>query len=69
MNSRFLTAIVWMVCAASAWAQQDNACQSLMNFKTPGVEITKAAPIAEGSYESKSLSAGRFAPIARILPG
>ncbi len=49
MNSRFLTAIVWMVCAASAWAQQDNACQSLMKFKTPGVEITKAAPIAEGT--------------------
>jgi feruloyl esterase len=48
MNSRFL-ALIWIVCVASAAAQQANTCESLAGFKAPGVEITKAAPIAAGT--------------------
>jgi hypothetical protein len=33
------------------WAQQTNSCASLLNFKAPGIEILKAAPIAAGTTE------------------
>ena len=38
-------------CADSLWAQQTNSCASLLNFKAPGIEILKAAPIAAGTTE------------------
>lgn len=38
-----------LVLAPGAWAQQAGSCASLASFKSAGVEITKAAPIAAGS--------------------
>ncbi len=53
MNTRFLPAVIGSVflLAPCAWSQQRNSCTDLINFKAPGVEITKAAPIADGSKE------------------
>src|SRR5690348_9104751 len=52
MNSRFLqTILILLVLSLSAWAQSANSCASLSSFKAPGVEITKAAPIAAGTIE------------------
>ena len=38
-----------MTMAFYAQAQDANSCANLMNFKAPGVEITKAGPIAAGT--------------------
>jgi len=53
MHSKLLQGVIWVSFAlsASVWAQPANTCQSLANFKTPGVEITKAMPIAAGTTE------------------
>jgi hypothetical protein len=53
--------------ATFASAQQINACAGLMHFKSPRLEITKAAPIAAGTTEQNPYGQGpvlRFAPIA-----
>ena len=65
MHSRFWRNIVWPVLALStgAWAQQVNSCASLINFKAPGVEISKAAPIAAGTTEPNPWGPGHSAPI------
>lgn len=51
MNRWILCIAMWPVFALApcAWAQQAGSCASLMNFKAPGVEITRAVPIAAGS--------------------
>ena len=53
MHSWFLRTTIWIVFAstACAWAQPTNSCASLTSFKAPGVEITKATPIAAGTTE------------------
>src|ERR1019366_4599570 len=65
MHSRFWRNIVWPVLALStgAWAQQVNSCASLINFKSPGFEISKAAPIAAGTTEPNPWGPGHSAPI------
>lgn len=51
MKRLFLNSAIWSVLlsAYSICAQPPNPCASLMNLKVPGVEITKASPIAAGS--------------------
>jgi hypothetical protein len=56
-----------ILCVASgltsfAWGQPDS-CASLMNFKIPNVEITKAAAIAAGTTEPIPWSQTRTAPL------
>jgi feruloyl esterase len=61
VNPRLLQSIIPLVSllAPCAWAQQPNSCADLINFKAQGVEITRAAPIANGSKE----------PIPFVPPG
>lgn len=51
MKAQFPRLAIWplLLLAPCAWAQQANPCAALLNFKAPGVEIGKAAPIAAGS--------------------
>ncbi len=65
MRSQFLAGVMCVVFAllACTWAQQGNSCASLVNFKAAGVEITKAAPIAEGATEPNPWGPGHSAPI------
>jgi Tannase and feruloyl esterase len=49
--------------SACAWTQQANSCESLVNFKAPHVEITKAAAIAAGTTEAYPWGQGRTAPL------
>jgi len=46
-----------------ASGQESNSCASLLNFRTSGVEITKAAAIAVGSTEPNPLGQGRSDPL------
>ncbi len=66
MLSKCLRFAVWAVISVGtcAWAQQEAACTSLMTFKSPGVEITKATAIAAGTTEQIPF-VGQSAP----LPG
>ena len=65
MHSPFLRSVVWLIFASStcAMAQQANSCTSLLGVKVPGVEITKAAPVAAGSTEPNPYGPGHSAPI------
>lgn len=65
MHSQFWQAIAWpvLLLSTSGFAQQSNSCASLMNFKAPGVEISKAAPIAAGTTEPNPWGPGHSAPI------
>src|SRR4029453_12945248 len=64
MRSQLLSTVLCvLVCAGWAWAQQPSSCASLMNFKSPKVEITKAAPISAGSTESIPWTQNRSAPL------
>jgi feruloyl esterase len=49
--------------AACAWAQQADPCASLLEFKAPGVEITKASSIAAGTSEPDPYGQGHSAPL------
>ena len=49
--------------APCAWAQQVGSCGDLMHFKAPGVEISKAAPIAAGTTEPNPWGPGHSAPL------
>lgn len=49
--------------ASSAGAQEMNSCARLLNFKSPSVEITKAAPIAAGTTEPNPYGPGHSAPL------
>ena len=53
MSAQFLRTMIWpvLVLAPCVWAQQTNSCANLLNFKAPGVEISKAEAIAAGSTE------------------
>ncbi len=42
---------VVVMSSISSWGQQANSCARLAGFKAPGVEITKAAPVAAGTIE------------------
>lgn len=57
------TVLCVLVFAGWAWAQQPSSCASLLNFKLPKVEITKAALISAGSTESIPWSQSRSAPL------
>src|SRR5207302_3457109 len=63
MRLRFLKTTLWTFASAGCiWAQQPGSCASLVNFKAPNVEITKAAAIAGGSMESVPW-AGQIGPL------
>jgi len=51
MKAQLLRATIWLllVTASCSWARGADSCASLLNFKAPGVEISKAASIAAGS--------------------
>jgi len=49
--------------SSGAWAQQASSCESLLNFKAPNVEITKAAVIAAGTTEAYPWGTDRTAPL------
>src|SRR6266568_5638196 len=65
MHSQFFRKLVWPVFALAtcASAQQINACGGLMKFKSPRLEITKAAPIAAGTTEPNPYGQGHSAPL------
>jgi pimeloyl-ACP methyl ester carboxylesterase len=65
MHSHFLRVVIWLVCASftCAWAQPKNSCESLVNLKVSGVEITKAAPVAAGSTVPNPYGQGHSAPL------
>jgi len=65
MPLQFSRASLWpvLVLTTCAWAQQTNSCASLMNFKSSGLEITKAALIAAGSTEPNPFGQGHSAPL------
>ena len=65
MHLRFWRTMVWTVLALSpfACAQQAASCGDLMQFKAPGVEISKAAPIAAGTTEPNPWGPGHSAPL------
>lgn len=54
MHSQSLRASIFLFFALSAFVngQQASSCATLMNFKAPNVEITKAASVAAGTTES-----------------
>lgn len=65
MNLQFFRRLVWLLFALAtcASAQQIDSCVALMKFKSPGVEITKSAPIAAGTTEPNPWGSGHSAPI------
>ena len=65
MHSQFSRTIAWPVLALTtcAWAQQANSCASLMYFKAPSVEISKAAPVAAGTTEPNPYGPGHSPPL------
>jgi feruloyl esterase len=46
-----------------AWAEHGKCCGSLLEFKAPNVEITKATAISAGTTEEKPWGQGRTAPL------
>ena len=64
MRSQSGRAIIWTVLALSicSWSQQPNSCTSLMSFKAPKVDITKATEVAAGSTETVPW-AGQIGPL------
>jgi hypothetical protein len=65
MHSQFFRKLVWFVFALVTYAsaQQTDSCTGLMKFKGPGVEITKATPIAAGTTEPNPYGPGHGAPL------
>src|SRR5579871_4596217 len=65
MRSQLWRTMVWptLVLSTAAFAQQSNSCTPLIKFKAPGVEISKAAPIAAGTTEPNPWGPGHSAPI------
>lgn len=59
---RLLPGILLAVCSL-ARAQQSNSCASLMNFKAPNVEITRAASIPAGTTVPNLFGPGHSAPL------
>jgi hypothetical protein len=65
MHSPFPRLAIGLIFVSStcAMGQQANSCTSLMGVKLSGIEITKAAPVAEGSTEPNPYGPGHSAPI------
>src|SRR5450755_2162130 len=65
MHLRLCRTLLWAALAVApcAWAQQGGSCSNLMQFKAPGVEISKAAPIAAGTTEPNPWGPGHSAPL------
>lgn len=57
--------VFFVVLSASAFAQQNDSCSTLMDVKVPGVEITKAVHVDAGSTELIPRNQSRSDP----LPG
>src|SRR5450755_2612014 len=65
MHLRLCRTLLWAALAVApcAWAQQGGSCSNLMQFKAPGVEISKAAPIAAGTTEAIPWNQSRIGPL------
>src|SRR5271157_1795090 len=65
MHSRLWRTMVWSVLALgpNAWAQQAASCGNLMQFKAPGVAITRTAQLAAGTTEPNPWGPGHSAPL------
>ncbi len=65
MHWRFLRAVVCCSLALTlcAWGEHGQSCRSLIEFKVPNVEITKAAAIPAGTTEEKPWGQGRTAQL------
>src|SRR5512147_137480 len=65
MRSETLFAIFFLILAfaASAFAQQNDSCTTLINVKAPSLEITKAAHVEAGSTEPIPWNQSRSAPL------
>ncbi len=65
MHSVILRAIVYPVLALTAfgYAQQKDSCSRLIDYKAPGVEITKAVHVEAGSTEPNPYGPGHSDPI------
>jgi feruloyl esterase len=67
MHSMFVRGMRWWLLVVAlgtcAYAQQTNSCPSLLNFKSPSVEITKAADIAAGTTVPNQWDPGHSAPL------
>jgi feruloyl esterase len=65
MRSEHLCAISLLIVAftASAFAQQNDLCNALMNFKVPNLEISKAAHVEAGTTEAIPWNQSRIGPL------
>ena len=65
MFSQFSRKLVCFVFGLATWAsaQPTDSCTGLVNFKVPGVEITKATLIAAGTTEPNPYGPGHSAPL------
>ena len=65
MFPQFSRKLVCFVFGLATWAsaQPTDACTRLVNFKVPGVEITKATLIAAGTTEPDPYGPGHSAPL------
>jgi Tannase and feruloyl esterase len=64
VHSKLILHILWFLLLVTVGeAQQPNSCDSLMNFKAPSVEITKAAAIPAGTTEPNPWGPGHSAPL------
>jgi len=65
MSSKTLcpTLFLMVAFAASAFAQQNDSCATLINVKAPSLEITKAAHVEAGSTEPIPWNQSRSAPL------
>ncbi len=67
MHSKIWAALSWLpltfALSICVWAQKPDTCPSLMKFKAPRVEITKAESIPMGTTEPNPWGPGRSAPL------
>jgi hypothetical protein len=65
MHLRFLRAVAVgsFALTTCAWAEQGKFCGSLIEFKAPKVEITKATAIPAETTEEKPWRQGRTSPL------
>jgi len=64
MHGRFLRAACSLFALTlCAWAEHGKSCGSLIEFKAPNVEITRATAISAGSTEEKPWGQGRTGPL------
>ncbi len=65
MRSERLCAILLFIAAfaASAFAQQNDSCNALLNFKVPNLEINKAGHVEAGTTETIPWNQSRIGPL------